>query len=104
MRLSEEQVRLLIGWKFPQDVRDRNRAMRDITNEGTGEMFFDNHVEVRYSLEEGTFYAMLDQQDKLLLDARLNELTPERSQNQQIKANNFEKKQGRTKVNDYERE
>ena len=87
VRLSEEQVRLLIGWKFP-DVPAKNKAAYAMTHEGSQEAFFDGRVELFFDEERNTFGAMLDRNDKPMLDAKLSELQIQKAPQRQAKLRN----------------
>ena len=78
VRLTEEQTKLLLSSEYPNDGRTQTTALAAIYSGEDQVNIMDESVQLDYSENEQTFFAILERGEKPALDAKLTQLQNER--------------------------
>lgn len=74
VRLTEDQIKLLLSSEYPNDGQKQNTALANIYNGDEEINVFNETVQLDHSDDEQTYFAILEQNEKPALDAKLTQL------------------------------
>lgn len=78
VHLTEEQTKLLLASEYPNDARKQTIALAAIYSGKNQINIMEESIQLDYSEDEKTFFAILRQDEKPTLDAKLTQLQNER--------------------------
>jgi hypothetical protein len=104
VKLTEEQTKLLLSSEYPNDGRTQTTTLAAIYSGEDEVNIMDESVQLDYSEDEKTFFAILERGEKPALDAKLTQLQQDRMRDnaEQEKAQDPRQKE-RQRQRQYER-